>query len=137
MNDVLTRTRNICLGASMGVAVFAAVYEMFSHRVYSLFLILAFLIPLVGGALPYSLLLRNRHGRKPGTLARCFYNSGLAALTAGSMFRGILEIYGTTSRLSLCYRVAGFGFLLLGLAAYAAAAIRASGGSQMRRSLTR
>lgn len=120
MNDVLSKTRNGFIGASAAVAAFAAVYELFSHQVYSLFLILAFLIPLLGGVLPYSLLTGSRRCRKPGVLARCFYNSGLAALTAGSIFQGILEIYGTTSRLSVVYWVIGSGLSMLGLIAYAA-----------------
>ncbi len=118
MNNALYRTRNAFLGAAAGVAAFAAVYEMFSHRVYSLSLILAFLIPLLGGALPYSLLQGRKRSRKPGVFARCFYNSGLAALTAGSIFRGILEIYGTTSRLGIVYRATGLILCLSGLILY-------------------
>ncbi len=124
MNSSLSGTRNAFLGAAAGVAAFAAVYESFSHGVYSLFLILAFLIPLLGGALPYGLLIRSRRSRKPGVPARCLYNSGLAALTAGSIFQGILEIYGTTNRLSAVYWIAGAVLSLLGLAAFAAEAGR-------------
>lgn len=124
MNSVLSRTRNAFLGASVGTAAFAAIYELFSHRVYSLFLILAFLIPLFGGVLPYGLLLRSQRSRKPGVLPRCLYNSGLAALTAGSVFQGILEIYGTTSHLSVVYWTIGLSLSMLGLTMYAAAANR-------------
>ena len=123
MNGVLSRTRNSFLGATVSVAAFAAIYELFSHQVYSLFLIFAFLIPLFGGALPYSLLMRCRHGRVPGTPARCLYNSGLAALTAGSVFQGVLEIYGTTSHLSIVYWTVGFSLLTLGLSVYAVEAL--------------
>lgn len=115
MNNSLYRTRNAFLGAAAGVAAFAAIYELFSHQVWSIFLIFAFLIPLLGGALPYSLLTRSQHSSRPGVLARCLYNSGLATLTAGSIFRGILEIYGTTNRLSIVYWITGFGLSMLGL----------------------
>jgi hypothetical protein len=122
MNRVLSRTRNSFLGATVGVAAFAAVYELFSHQVYSHFLIFAFLIPLFGGVLPYSLLSGSQRSKKPGILAQCLYNSGLATLTAGSIFQGILEIYGTTSHLSIVYWTIGFSLSILGLIAYVAAA---------------
>ena len=122
MNRVLSRTRNSYLGATVGVAAFAAIYELFSHQVYSRFLIFAFMIPLFGGVLPYSLLLGNQRSEKPGILAQCLYNSGLATLTAGSVFQGILEIYGTTSHLSIVYWTVGFSLSMFGLIMYAAAA---------------
>ena len=122
MNRVLSRTRNAFLGATVGVAAFAAIYELFSHQVYSHFLIFAFLIPLFGGVLPYSLLSGSQRSKKPGILAQCLYNLGLATLTAGSIFQGILEIYGTTSHLSIVYWTIGFSLSILGLIAYVAAA---------------
>ena len=122
MNRVLSRTRNAFLGATVGVAAFAAIYELFSHQVYSRFLIFTFLIPLFGGVLPYSLLLGSQRSKKPGILAQCLYNSGLATLTAGSIFQGILEIYGTTSHLSIVYWTIGFSLSMLGLITHVAAA---------------
>lgn len=122
MNRVLSRTRNTFLGVTVGVAAFAAIYELFSHQVYSRFLIFAFLIPLFGGAVPYSLILGSQRNEKPGILAQCLYNSGLATLTAGSIFQGILEIYGTTSHLSIVYWTVGLSLSLFGLIMYAAAA---------------
>ncbi len=122
MNNALYRTRNTFLSATIGVAAFAAIYEMFSHQVYSLFLMLAFLIPLFGGVVPYSLMLGSHRSEKPGILAQCLYNSGLATLTAGSIFQGILEIYGTTSHLSIVYWTVGLSLSMLGLIIYAASA---------------
>ena len=122
MNRVLSRTRNAFVGATVGVAAFAAIYELFSHQVYSRVLIFAFLIPLFGGVLPYGLLSGSQRSKKPGILAQCLYNSGLATLTAGSIFQGILEIYGTTSHLSIVYWTIGFSLSILGLIAYVAAA---------------
>ncbi len=122
MNRVFSRTRNTFLGATVSVAAFAAIYELFSHQVYSRFLIFAFLIPLFGGVLPYSLLSCSQRSKKPGILAQCLYNSGLATLTAGSIFQGILEIYGTTSHLSIVYWTIGFSLSMLGLITYVAAA---------------
>ena len=116
MNLVLKR--NHYIAATAGTALFAAVYECFSHQVYSLFMILAFLFPLLGGVLPYSLLLHMGKRRRPGVVSRCLYDSGIAMLTAGSLFQGILEIYGTTSYLSRFYWIAGVFFLLIALPVY-------------------
>ena len=104
--------------AALGTALFAAVYECFSHRVYSSFMIFAFLIPLLGGVLPCSVLTAATPRRQPGMLSRSFYTSAVAALTAGSLFQGILEIYGTTSRLSRIYWLTGAILLLLALLFY-------------------
>lgn len=79
-------------------------------------------IPLFGGVVPYSLMLGSQRSEKPGILAQCLYNSGLATLTAGSIFQGILEIYGTTSHLSIVYWTVGLSLSTFGLIMYAAAA---------------
>ena len=42
----------------------------------------------------------------PGRFTRYAWNSGLAALTAGSIFKGILDIYGTTNKLIVVYPAA-------------------------------
>ena len=110
--------RNRWLGAAAFTLLFALVYECFSHQVYSRFMLFAFLFPLLGGALPYALLARASRRAQPGVLNRCLYDSGLAALTAGSVFRGVLEIYGTTSRLGAVYWICGIALCSLGLAVY-------------------
>jgi hypothetical protein len=56
--------------------------------------------------------------RRPRAPSRCLYASAIAALTAGCLFRGILEIYGTTSRLSKIYWLGGSGLLLIALGVY-------------------
>lgn len=97
MKDILIKTRNRFAAAALGCMVFAAVYECFSHGVFSPFMLLAFLFPLLMGAVPCTVL-ADRPGA--GVPSLYLYTSGVAALTAGSLFQGILEIYGTTSRLS-------------------------------------
>ena len=42
-----------CIAASIFLAFFGAIYELFSHEVYSYYMIYAFAIPLVLGAVPY------------------------------------------------------------------------------------
>ncbi len=111
----MKQERNRYFAATVGTALFAGIYECFSHQVYSLFMILAFLLPLLGGVLPYSILIRAKKHSSPGVLSRCLYASGIAALTTGSLFQGILEIYGTTSHLSKYYWIAGCVFPVIAL----------------------
>ena len=51
----------------------------------------------------------------PGSLELTAWASGIAALTVGSIFRGVLEIYGTTNRLVIVYPVVGGTLLAAGL----------------------
>ena len=108
------KTRDLFFAAAAGTMTFAVIYELFSHQVYSNYMIFAFLIHLLGGAVPYTLLSMAPRRFCPGIPGRCLYNSGLAALTAGSLFRDVLEIYGTTSRWSPVYAVAGGALALTG-----------------------
>ncbi len=107
--------RNL-LGNSAGtvfLALFGAIYEAFSHEVYSYFMIYAFAVPLTLGVLPYTLMLI--HQKYPGRAALNLWNSGIAAFSVGSVFRGVLEIYGTTNALCAVYPVAGSLLLTIGL----------------------
>ena len=100
------KTALVYLILSVFCALFGAVYELFSHEVYSFYMIYAFGFPLVGGALPYGIL-SAFHLRNSSALARNLYHSGIAALTVGSIVRGILDIYGTTNSLSKYYWYVG------------------------------
>ncbi len=99
------------IGAAF-LALFGAIYELFSHGVYSYFMIYAFGFPLMLGVLPYSLMLIK--GRRPGRSFVNLWNSGIAVLGTGCAFYGVLEIYGTTNSLSVIYPVAGGALLAAG-----------------------
>lgn len=99
------------LSASFVVAVFAIIYEQFSHGVVSYFMLLAFLFPLLGGGV---MLLLGAWSRKKSD--RTLYNCGLLTLTVGSITQGVLEIYGTTNRLCVVYWIVGIGLTVLGAA---------------------
>ena len=87
-------------------ALFGAVYERFSHGVWSYFMVYAFAFPLLLGLMPFFLL--QKKGRPfPGLLSADFIHAGVAALTAGSILKGILDIYGTASPLLLPCWIAG------------------------------
>lgn len=108
----------ICLLFSILSAVFGAVYEYYSHDVYSNYMLYAFLIPLVGGALLYTWLSFTLKIPLPSTIAMCLYNSGLATLTVGSHMKGVLDIYGTENSLLVVYWIVGIILLALGVLTY-------------------
>ena len=99
-------------------AVFGAVYEIFSHEVYSYFMIYAFAFPLAGGTLPYLLIGLSKKVLLPPKPCRYLYNSAVAALTVGSIFKGILDIYGTTSPLTKVYWISATVLFLLSINSY-------------------
>ena len=99
--------------ATIVCASFGAVYESFSHGVYSYYMLYAFMIPLLGGTLPFSCVLYFRN-KIPRPMARRFHHFGISALTVGCIFCGVLEIYGTTNHLVIVYFTVGGMFLCLG-----------------------
>ena len=96
--------------AAVFFAVFGMVYELFSHGVFSPFMAFAFTIPLVAGGILQSILLKTKV-RIPD-LALRLWNYSIALLTVGSIWKGVLDIYGTTNRLIVYYPIFG-GILLL------------------------
>ena len=133
MEAKLIKTRNLYLGISLFIALFGFIYELFSHRVYSGYMIFAFLFPLLGGFLPYLFFAIDGRNASPRTLSACFYNAGIAALTAGSLFRGVLVIYGTTSHLEKWYWITGVLLVALGFGFYLAERFWASATGACRR----
>jgi hypothetical protein len=110
------------LAAAAFCAVFGAVYEYFSHGVYSPYLYAAFAIPLAGGAGACGL--GRLLGRQPPAAAvRQLYGAGIATLTVGSLMTGVFVIYGSAAPLVAAYFPAGA--LLLAAAGAAALAQRA------------
>ena len=114
------------LAASIVIAAAAAVYGLFSHGVYSYFMTYAFMIPLLGGALPHLIAAmknaeeepENSTGKKEipaesetrAGFAKIFDAKDtqlavIVTLTAGSLLKGVLDIYGTTNSLLLAYPV--------------------------------
>ncbi len=105
------------LWISLCCAVFSAVYEYFSHGVFSGFMIFLFLVPLLLGAAPF-FALSLTSAPVPGEGARGLYHAGVAALGTGSCLAGILEIYGTTSPYLPVYWAAGGLLALAGVLRY-------------------
>lgn len=93
--------------------IFSFVYEIFSHQVYSPFMVGLFAIPLFLGLIP-NLLIRNKPSWQPADhWPQTVQAFAIATLLAGSALQGILEIYGTTNLLTNYFFLSGL--LLLGL----------------------
>lgn len=115
-NNRLTLLRAALYHAAFALflAVLGAVYEHFSHGVYSFFMIYAFVFPLAMGTLAYIALgLFSR--RLPGRVSRWLWNAGTVTLSLGSVFEGVLEIYGTANDLVLVYWFLGATLALAGV----------------------
>ena len=96
----------IYLGISVFVFIFGQIYEYFSHGVYSSYMMYAFLIPFIGLFIPSLLnnLILKRTVSDNVTLP---WKCGIATLSAGSIYKGILEIYGTSGTFEMVYLIIG------------------------------
>ena len=101
------------LAASIVIAAAAVVYGLFSHGVYSYFMTYAFMVPLLAGALPHlTAALKTACGKACGSLnekisgAKDAQLALVATLTAGSLLKGALDIYGTSNKLIVHYPAA-------------------------------
>lgn len=94
-------------------AGFGAVYEFFSHGVYSYYMLYAFMLPFLGGTVYFYCILYFR-SKIPGCIACRFQHFGILTVTVGCIVCGILEIYGTTNRLVIFYFIVGGMFLVIG-----------------------
>ena len=70
--------------AALLCALFGAVYELFSHSVFSYYMLYAFMIPLAGGALLF-FLMGYFQWKIPGKVSRSLWQFGIAALTVGCL----------------------------------------------------
>lgn len=100
------------LAATLLAAAFGGIYEVFSHGIWSFFMVYAFAFPLLLGALPFAwLALRKRP--LPCCWACRMHHAGVATLTMGSLVEGILAIYGATNHLTRWYWLVGIGLVAL------------------------
>ena len=118
LRHLAVRRGFLYLAVTMLCAGFGAVYEYFSHGVYSYYMLYAFAFPLCGGVLPCFLWAHTRL-HPPGLVAQRFYHAGIATWTIGSMVQGILEIYGTSNYLTQIYWYAGTLTTLTGFSLWA------------------
>ena len=99
------------LGGALFLALFGAVYEYFSFGVYSVFMVYAFVFPLLAGLL---LLLAVIGRKRPSHRTMFLLQACTAALAVGSVAAGIIRISGRENLLLLVYPLIGAA---LGIAA--------------------
>lgn len=113
--EAYLKTAYVYLLISLFCALFGAVYELFSHEVYSFYMIYAFVFPLVGGVLPFLLMAMGKLFINSSAVSCNLYHAGIATLTIGSILTGIVEIYGTTNTLIGIYWPVGIFMILSSL----------------------
>lgn len=92
--------------------VFSRIYESFSFGETSLHMHYLFVVPLVGGII-MALLLKIIPNL--GRLSLNLWNSAVAVLTAGMLFRGIVNLSGRSTTLDQPYWYVGIAFALLAI----------------------
>lgn len=112
-----SKTAFVYLLVSLFFVLFGAVYEIYSHEVYSYYMLYAFTFPLIGGTFVFNILSFLKLQKYPNAVARNLYHSGIATLTVGSVVQGVLEIYGTTNALSDYYWSVGIVLIVIGVVA--------------------
>lgn len=104
----IKKVRIVYLIISIICGIFSAIYEYFSHGVFSIYMVAPGVVLFILGFILVPLL-RKLFDRISFNL----YNSFLACLLTGSYIKGILDIYGTTNDLIYIYLVADIVFFLL------------------------
>ena len=90
------------------ILLFSIIYELFSHGVYSGYMIFAFIYPMIGGVI-FLLFKRMTY------LSSNLINISIITLTLYSIMHGVLDIYGTTNQLINVYLYLGIIFSILSI----------------------
>ena len=100
--------------------VTGSVYEFFSHQVYSPFMYLLFMIPLVLGVVPNLIVKMTGKTFLESEDAQAAYKMGVLTFIFGSFLKGVFDIYGTSSVYPTLYLPVGAVLLVaaLGLELY-------------------
>jgi len=115
----LKKTMFTYVGIVIFCMIFGVVYEVFSHGVISHFMLHGFFVPLVLGLIPYLILFLLIKGKGPGMVAGYLYNAGVATISVGTYFKGMLDIYGTTRiAFVIIYYIIGGLLLVTGITLY-------------------
>lgn len=93
--------------------VFSRIYESFSFGETSLHMHYLFVVPLIGGII-LALLLKIIPNL--ARLSLNLWNSAVAVLTAGMLFRGIVNLSGRSTTLDQPYWYVGLAFSILAIA---------------------
>ena len=118
MSQKAQNTTLIYICVSMFCALFGGVYEYFGHGVISFHMIYAFAFPLVLGALFFTIVGKSSTLPYPCRISASCLHLSVATTTVGSIVQGVLDIYGTTNRLSVIYIVACIILFALSIVSY-------------------
>lgn len=102
-------------GVTISTLIIGTVYEFFSHQVYSPFMYLLFLIPLLLGLAPNLLAQKLHKYFLKSENAKAAYRMGVLTLIFGSFLKGVFDIYGTHSVYPNFYLPIGLLLLLVAL----------------------
>lgn len=91
---------------------FSRIYEAFSFGETSVHMHYLFVVPLVGGIILAILLKALPHFSR---ISINLWNSAVAIITAGTLFRGIVNLSGRSTTLDTPYWYVGIGFVFLTL----------------------
>ena len=95
--------------------LFALIYEVFSHGVFSSYMMCAFLIPLLMGTFIYGMIYYTKTNRYLSNSALIFYNTSILTFTLGSIMKGVLDIYGTTNQMIGVYSKLGISLIIISM----------------------
>lgn len=128
INDLRRKLRRAAwcaLGLSALCVATDRIYALFAHEARSPYMTWMFLLPLIGGTVLFEALGLAARRYLPGRfrLGLNLYGSGLATLTVGCFFRGILEIANSTSAYVPAFFAAGLVLSVGGLAAMLSACL--------------
>lgn len=92
--------------------VFSRIYEAFSFGEASVHMHYLFVVPLVGGIILAILLKSFPYFSR---ISLNLWNSSVAIVTTGTLFRGIVNLSGRSTTLDAPYWYVGIGFVILAL----------------------
>ena len=117
----LSKTAIVYLAVSVLAIAINKIYAIFGHGVSSASMSLMFLYPLLGGAAVFFVLrlIAPYASQTPRfRLHYNLYNSGIAALTAASFFKGIFDIAGTASGFIPIYFAIGWSLIIFAITGF-------------------
>ena len=91
------RIMKVYIFVTIFTLIFGMVYELCSHGIFSFHMAYLFIYPLIGGVLPYWIIAYKTHKYVRFEMVDFLWNSGIATLIAGSLVKGVIDIYGTES----------------------------------------
>ena len=105
--NYLNKQSKYYLYGSIFCLVFGIIYECNSHNVYSPFMMFAFLIPLVLGYFISFVMYKLNNRCNISYISNSLYNLSIITFTIASIFKGVLDIYGTTNSKIMIYLLLG------------------------------